>query len=56
MNNKGHGPIDYISKGFCITLGIILIKLSSGGVQIPGMIALITGILLILLSVLAFFH
>ncbi len=55
MDKRGHGPIDFVSKGFCIILGIILLRLSSDGVTLSSGTAIFLGLALIILSVAAFF-
>jgi hypothetical protein len=54
-SRKGHGPIDFISKGFGIAFGIALIRLSTDGVLISQSFAIILGIVWIIISIAAFF-
>jgi hypothetical protein len=55
MDRKGHGPIDFVSKGFGIVLGFFLVRLASDGVALSQGTAIFLGITLILLSIAAFF-
>ncbi|HIG95652.1 TPA: hypothetical protein HA249_02045 [Candidatus Woesearchaeota archaeon] len=52
---KAHGPVDLISKGLLIVIGIIMIKFAISGMGIPPTLALLLGAFLIISQILGFF-
>jgi hypothetical protein len=54
-SKKAHGPVDMVSKGILIIVGVLFIKFAFSGISLAPLWLFILGLFLIISQILGFF-